>query len=243
MEEASRSISLEDIPHLRQALGGGFPTVAQALAEPAEAALEPAFPNSIAVDDIPLLRAGTLEALLERIEPVEETPPAHQADEAAEAPAAPKAAPEVTPLGPAQLAAFFASLEAPAEAKVDPAIDLAAFLVGAQGLVQRMVQECRAARTQGIGPGFVSAADALGRQAQEAGVTAMASLSSALASALTRPLSPQAVLELATDTVAVLSMMVAQGQRQEPIDAAPDMVAALEALIAKPPVRKELKEL
>ena len=68
-------------------------------------------------------------------------------------------------------------------------------------------------------------------------------LSSALASALTRPLSPQAVLELATDTVAVLSMMVAQGQRQEPIDAAPDMVAALEALIAKPPVRKELKEL
>ena len=49
-------------PHLRQALGSGFPTVVQALAG---AAMAPAFPNSIAVDDIPLLRAGTLEALLE----------------------------------------------------------------------------------------------------------------------------------------------------------------------------------
>ena len=74
----------------------------------------------------------------------------------------------------------------------------------------------------------------------EAGVSAMASLAAALASALTRPLSPQAVLELATDTVAVLSVMVSQGQRQEPIEPAPDMVAALEALTAKPPVRKAL---
>ena len=243
-EALSHSISLEDIPHLRQALGSGFPTVAQALAEPAMA---PAFPNSIAVDDIPLLRAGTLEALLERIEPVEETPPptapSAEADAAsADTPAEPAApAPEVTPLGPAQLAAFFASLDAePSEPRPDPAIDLAAFLVVAQGRVQRMVQECRAARTQGIGPGFVAAADELGHNASEAGVSAMASLAAALASALTRPLSPQAVLELATDTVAVLSVMVSQGQRQEPIEPAPDMVAALEALTAKPPVRKAL---
>ena len=243
-EALSHSISLEDIPHLRQALGSGFPTVAQALAEPAMA---PAFPNSIAVDDIPLLRAGTLEALLERIEPVEETPPSAapsaEADAAsADTPAEPAApAPEVTPLGPAQLAAFFASLDAePSEPRPDPAIDLAAFLVVAQGRVQRMVQECRAARTQGIGPGFVAAADELGHNASEAGVNAMANLAAALASALTRPLSPQAVLELATDTVAVLSVMVSQGQRQEPIEPAPDMVAALEALTAKPPVRKAL---
>ncbi len=244
-EALSHSISLEDIPHLRQALGSGFPTVAQALAEPAMA---PAFPNSIAVDDIPLLRAGTLEALLERIEPVEETPPSAapastEADAAsADTPAEPAApAPEVTPLGPAQLAAFFASLDAePSEPCPDPAIDLAAFLVVAQGRVQRMVQECRAARTQGIGPGFVAAADELGHNASEAGVSAMASLAAALACALTRPLSPQAVLELATDTVAVLSVMVSQGQRQEPIEPAPDMVAALEALTAKPPVRKAL---
>ncbi|AQR66486.1 hypothetical protein BXU06_16580 [Aquaspirillum sp. LM1] len=241
-----RSITLEDIPHLRQMLGGNsssgsFPTVAEALAEPempdtapaapAEspaAAPAPTFSNSIAVSDIPLLRAGTLEALLEKIEPVEEVP--------AETPAPPT--PDVVPLGPTQLAAFFASMEADAPAAPIPAIDLAAFLVVAQGLVQRMVQECRNARSQGIGPGFVSAADELGRNARDAGVPDMANLAAALASALTRPLSPQAVLELATDTVAVLSMMVTQGQRHEPIEGAPDMVAALEALIAKPPVRK-----
>ncbi len=241
-----RSITLEDIPHLRQMLGGNsssgsFPTVAEALAEPempdtapdapAEspaAAPAPTFSNSIAVSDIPLLRAGTLEALLEKIEPVEEVP--------AETPIAP--APDVVPLGPTQLAAFFASMEADAPAAPIPAIDLAAFLLVAQGLVQRMVQECRNARSQGIGPGFVSAADELGRNARDAGVPDMANLAAALASALTRPLSPQAVLELATDTVAVLSMMVTQGQRHEPIEGAPDMVAALEALIAKPPVRK-----
>ena len=129
-------------------------------------------------------------------------------------------------------------MEADAPAAPIPAIDLAAFLVVAQGLVQRMVQECRNARSQGIGPGFVSAADELGRSARDAGVSDMANLAAALASALTRPLSPQAVLELATDTVAVLSVMVSQGQRHEPIEGAPDMVAALEALIAKPPVRK-----
>ena len=90
----------------------------------------------------------------------------------------------------------------------------------AQGRVQRMVQERRAAPpTQGIGPGFV-AADELGHNASEAGVNAMANLAAALASALTRPPSPQAVLELATDTVAVLSVMVSQGQRQEPIEPA-----------------------
>lgn len=241
-----RSITLEDIPHLRQMLGGNntgssFPTVAEALAEPetpepapavpvesVETTAAPAFSASIPVSDIPLLRAGTLEALLEKIEPVEEVP--------AETPVPP--APDVVPLGPTQLAAFFASLEADAPAAPIPAIDLAAFLVVAQGLVQRMVQECRNARSQGIGPGFVSAADELGRSARDAGVPDMANLAAALASALTRPLSPQAVLELATDTVAVLSVMVSQGQRHEPIEGAPDMVAALEALIAKPPVRK-----
>ena len=135
-----------------------------------------------------------------------------------------------SPTGAGATGGVFASLDArPSEPRPDPAIDLAAFLVVAQGRVQRAWCKNAALRTQGIGPGFVAAADELGHNASEAGVSAMASLAAALASALTRPLSPQAVLELATDTVAVLSVMVSQGQRQEPIEPAPDMVAALEA--------------
>ena len=199
------------------------------------------------MDDIPLLRAGTLEALLERIEPVEETRrrPPRALRRMRPLPTRRQSRPHLrrkSPFwGPAQLAAFLPrwtpSLPEP---RPDPAIDLAAFLVVAQG--QGCSAWCKnaAPRAPRASAGFVAAADELGHNASEAGVSAMASLAAALASALTRPLSPQAVLELATDTVAVLSVMVSQGQRQSRSSLPRTWWRRWKPLTAKPPVRKAL---